>query len=113
VDPRHQPGPIDVKRDEGVTITYADDYVAAFDLMTLRLGCACATCRGMRERHLDVWPGPSSPLPLRIDDAEMHGAWGLRITWNDGHGTGIFPFAALREWHEADHAGDFSDYANH
>ena len=39
-------------------------------------------------------------MPLRIDDANLHGAWGLAITWNDGHATGIFPFEALRRWDE-------------
>lgn len=112
MDPRHQPGPIDVQRDTGITITFEDGYVATFDLMTLRLSCACAQCRGMRERNVDVWPTPTSPLPLRIDDAELHGAWGVRIIWNDDHGTGIFPFAALRDWHEGGFAQNLSDLAN-
>ena len=112
MDDRHRAEETDVQRDVGVTITYADGYVAHFDLMTLRLGCACAACRGLRERGQDVWPMPTSPLPLRIDDAELHGAWGLRITWNDTHSTSIFPFEALREWHEAGYAGEFSQYAS-
>lgn len=112
VDPRYQAGPIDVQRDRGATITFEDGYVATFDLMTLRLGCACAACRGLREQGRDVWPQPNSPLPLRIDDAELHGAWGLRITWNDTHATGIFPFEALRRWHEDGSQGDISPYAH-
>lgn len=112
MDPRHQAVLTDVERDKGITITFEDDYVASFDLMTLRLGCACAACRGLRDRGQDVWPRPNSPLPLRITDAELHGAWGLKITWNDTHATGIFPFSALREWHEAGFAGEFSRYAN-
>jgi DUF971 family protein len=112
VDERHQAVNTDVKRDTGVTITFADGYVADFDLMTLRLACACASCRGLRERDQDTWPLANSPLPLRINDAELHGAWGVRITWNDDHATGIFPFAALRDWHEAGRDGAFADYAN-
>ena len=112
MEERHQPGPIEVKRDSGITITFEDGYVATFDLMTLRLSCACAECRGLRERGLEVWPQPKSPLPLRIDDAELHGAWGIRIVWNDGHGTGIFPFVALRDWHEGGFAEPLSDYAH-
>jgi DUF971 family protein len=41
-------------------------------------------------------------LPLRIDNAELHGAWGLSVTWNDGHSTGIYPFESLRRWREGD-----------
>lgn len=102
----------DVKRDTGVTITYADGYVAAFDLMTIRLGCPCASCRGKRDLDQETWPLPNSPLPLRIDDAQLHGAWALQITWNDGHSTGLFPFAALRNWHEGGFVNDFADLAN-
>jgi DUF971 family protein len=112
VDERYHAESTDIQRDRGVTITYADGYVAHFDLMTLRLGCACAACRGIREQGGEVWPGPNSPLPLRIDDAELHGAWGFQITWNDTHATGIFPFEALRNWHEAGNEGEFSRYAN-
>ena len=112
MDDRYRAEHTDIQRDAGVTITYADGYIAAFDLMTLRLGCACAACRGLREQGREVWPSPTSPLPLRIDNAELHGAWGLQITWNDTHATGIFPFEAQRNWHEAGNEGEFSRYAN-
>ena len=100
MDPRDEPVDVVVKRDEGVTITFVDDHVAAFDLMELRLGCPCATCRTLRDAAEDVWPRPGSPTPLRIENATFHGAWGLNIAWNDGHGTGIYPFEALRRWSE-------------
>src|SRR5688572_29744553 len=100
VDDRYEPVSIDVEREKGVTLTYVDGYVVSFDLVTLREGCPCATCRGLRYRGEEVWPRPNSPTPLRIEDARLHGAWGLAITWNDGHDTGIFPFELLRRWHE-------------
>lgn len=100
MDSSDQPSGIDVRRDEGVAVTWPDGFVAEFDLMTLRLGCPCATCRGLRDRGEDTWPRPGSPTPLRIADARLHGAWGLNVTWNDGHSTGIYPFEALRRWAE-------------
>jgi len=102
MDDRYEPATIDVKRDEGVSITFRDGYVARFDLLTLRRGCPCAACRGLRDQGAAVWPRPNSPTPLRVEHAELHGAWGLAITWNDGHGTGIFPFESLRNWSEGD-----------
>lgn len=92
--------PLDVlvKRDEGLVIRFADDLVAELSLMEVRLACPCATCRTLRDQGEDVWPRPGSPLPLRIDDAEFHGAWGIHLSWNDGHSTGIYPFASLRLW---------------
>lgn len=98
MEDRFEPVDVVVKRDEGVTITYADGVVARFDLMSLRLACPCASCRGVRDQGRKTWPQPNSPQPLRIEDAGYHGAWGLAITWNDGHSTGIFPFEGLRRW---------------
>jgi DUF971 family protein len=36
-----------------------------------------------------------------VADAALVGAWGLGITWDDGHSTGIYPFESLRKWCEA------------
>jgi DUF971 family protein len=98
---RFEPSGIEVVRDEAVTVTFADGYVARFDLVTLRRGCPCATCRALRDQQEVVWPRPGSPEPLLIGDARLHGAWGLVVNWNDGHATGIFSFELLRRWHEA------------
>ena len=100
VDERYEPATIEVVRDEGVTIAFSDGHVARFDLQSLRQGCPCATCRGLRDRGEQAWPRPGSPTPLRIENAALHGAWGLTIEWNDGHATGIFAFEWLRRWHE-------------
>jgi prepilin-type processing-associated H-X9-DG protein len=100
MDDQYEPTTVDVVRDEGVTITFLDGHVARFDLLTLRCNCPCATCRGLRDQGEAAWPRPNSPTPLRIEDARFHGAWGLVITWNDSHATGIFPFESLRRWDE-------------
>lgn len=97
---RNQPVDIDVERTRAVTITFADGYEASFDIMRLRMACPCAECRGLRERGVEVWPRPSSPTPLAITDARLHGAYGLNVTWNDTHATGIYPFDSLRRWSE-------------
>jgi len=104
VDERYEPATIEVARDEGVTITFLDGHVARFDLLTLRQGCPCAICRGLRDQGELAWPRPGSPPRLRIENAELHGAWGLDILWNDSHATGIFPFDSLRRWHEGGEA---------
>jgi DUF971 family protein len=100
-DDRFHPIDVEVKRDTGVTITFADEVVAVFNMVELRLGCPCAECRNLRDRDGgESWPRPNSPIPLGIVDAEFHGGWGLSLTWNDGHNTGIYPFEALRRWAE-------------
>lgn len=92
---------ITVDRPAGrITLAWTDGLEVDFNLTEVRLGCPCATCRMHRDRGEDVWPRPGSPTPLAIDDAEMHGAWGLSFTWNDGHATGIYPFEVFRRWAE-------------
>ena len=34
---------------------------------------------------------------LSIRDPQFHGAWGVNITWSDGHNAGIYTFQFLRE----------------
>jgi DUF971 family protein len=90
------PVTIDVQRDRGVVITWADGATSRFGLEELRQHCPCAECRNRRDRNLPVWPQPSSPQPLRIVDAELVGAWGISFTWNDRHSTGIYSWELLR-----------------
>ena len=92
------PAGIDVDRAAGVTLTWPDSTSAFYALEELRVNCPCAECRGLRERDLPVWPKPNSPQPLRIEDAELIGAWGVTLIWNDGHSTGIFSWEMLRSW---------------
>jgi len=37
-------------------------------------------------------------VPLDVTPTAIHlvGAYGLRVTWGDGHSTGIFPWQRLR-----------------
>jgi DUF971 family protein len=90
------PVTIDVDRASGLTLTWADGTTSRFGLEELRQHCPCAECRTRRDRHLPIWPLPSSPQPLRIVEAELVGAWGINITWNDGHATGIYSWELLR-----------------
>ena len=87
-------------------VAWSDGHAAVYDFEFLRWQCPCAECRGLRERGLPVWPKPASPLPLRAEDAELVGAWGITFTWNDGHTTGIFSWALLRQWRALDTGAD-------
>ena len=95
-----EPTNIDLDRANGLTVTWDDGVVSRFELEELRVNCPCAECRGLRDRGEPAWPKPNSPQPLRAEDAELVGAWGLRVTWNDGHGTGIYAWDVLRAWSE-------------
>ncbi|MDQ1550813.1 MAG: hypothetical protein QOD50_235 [Actinomycetota bacterium] len=90
------PVTIDVQRSTGVVLTWADGATSRFELEELRRHCPCAECRNRRDRNLPVWPVASSPQPLRIVDAALVGAWGISITWNDRHSTGIYSWELFR-----------------
>jgi DUF971 family protein len=92
------PVSISVDRTVGVTFEWEDEPPLRFDLEELRVNCPCATCRGLREQGRVAWPGPSSPQPLAIENAELVGAWGISFRWNDGHTTGIYAWSLLRAW---------------
>ncbi|MGH9118193.1 MAG: DUF971 domain-containing protein [Acidimicrobiales bacterium] len=91
---------ITVDRDSHVEVTFADGRACRYELVELRMACPCAGCRNAREQGREPWR-PAVGRPLAIADAELIGAWGLRITWSDGHSTGIYPFESLRRWCEA------------
>ncbi len=96
--PSHEPTTIDLERDVGLTIAWDDGVVSRFGLEELRVNCPCAECRGLRDQGAVVWPKPTSPQPLRAESAELVGAWGISLIWNDGHSTGIYNWELLRAW---------------
>ena len=97
----HEPAAVDLERERGLTLVWDDELVSHFSLEELRVNCPCAECRGLRDRGETAWPRPASPQPLRAEGAELVGAWGLSIRWNDGHSTGIYAWDVLRAWAES------------
>jgi DUF971 family protein len=93
-----EPSDVTVERDQAVTVTFADGKVCRFDLESLRAACPCATCRNYRDRGEPAWPRPGRVGAPTITDARFVGAWGLGITWDDGHATGIYPWESLYRW---------------
>ena len=98
------PSPVEVELDRagGLTLTWPDGTTDRFGLEELRINCPCAGCRGRREQGLDAWPTPGAPQPLRAESAELVGAWGMQIRWNDDHQTGIYAWSMLRAWRATD-----------
>ena len=95
------PTSVELDRHVGLTVTWADGTTAAFGLEELRVNCPCAECRGLREAGQPAWPRPGAPVPLEADGAELVGAWGISMRWNDRHETGIYSWALLRNWTRA------------
>ena len=92
------PVAVDLDRRRSLTLRWPDGRVTTFDLETLRVNCPCAECRGLRDKGDPAWPRPGAPQPLEATGAELVGNWGLNITWNDGHTTGIYAWDVLAVW---------------
>lgn len=82
-----------VQADE-LVVVWSPDHTSHYDLVDLRLACMCAYCSQLRNDNEAVWPRPGAPAGLRVEGAELVGAWGLNLRWNDRHETGIYPW----EW---------------
>jgi DUF971 family protein len=90
------PSDVAVTPDGGVTVIWSDGHVTALDLVTLRDRCPCARCHQRRRDGEPVmWQRPDR---LRIAGAELVGAWGLGLAWNDGHAAGVYEWDLLRSW---------------
>lgn len=81
-----------------MTIEWDDGNVPQFGLEELRLNCQCAEGQGLRQRDMVVWPRADTPEALRIETAELVGAYGISVAWNDTHTTGLYSWETLRAW---------------
>lgn len=93
------PSRIHADRAAGVlAIDWADGHRTEFDAVSLRWLCPCAYCRG--EAGLPGWldARPTlTPEQTRLVDVRLVGQYALAPIWADGHATGYYPFALLRE----------------
>ncbi len=89
--------PIDAKFNEGrLHMTWHDRHESVYDPVHLRLACNCAHCvseitgeRLIRLEDIDAGIKPKEMRPV--------GRYGVIFEWSDGHSTGIYTFARLRE----------------
>jgi ATP-binding protein involved in chromosome partitioning len=83
--------------DDGLEIDWdGAGHVAHYAARPLRLACPCAGCVDEMS-HRPILDPATVPPDVRPDEVALVGAYGLRVRWSDGHGTGIFTFAWLRE----------------
>lgn len=96
-----QPQSITVDRGAAtMQVVWQDGHHSAYSLRWLRANCPCAGCREERRAaalnsdplRLTTTPAPSAG----VAEAEFVGHYAIRFTWQDGHGSGIYPFAGLR-----------------
>lgn len=96
------PKKLDLKKDRGLTIEWQDETTSYYSIPYLRKFSPSAEARQLREdlasNPLTVLPASAvSNGPLTAVTAELVGNYALRITFSDGHNTGIYSWDYLRE----------------
>ncbi|MCB9615871.1 MAG: DUF971 domain-containing protein [Sandaracinus sp.] len=91
--------PVEVRAPDGARLMEIDWSDGSTSLLThrvLRAFCPCAVCQGHHGpiTHVDVSELPDEAFAI-VDLAES-GQYALRMSWGDGHNTGIYRFSFLR-----------------
>ena len=79
-------------------IDWSDGKSILYDPIQLRQRCPCATCNSQRSQAAAEGKQPeSSGKPVTITGMEPTGNYAYKITFSDGHSTGLFTLEFLRE----------------
>jgi DUF971 family protein len=93
---------IDIRKNLGLVLEWPEGQSTFYSVAYLRRMSPSADMRQLREtlarNPLTVLPSsPRSAGPVAIASADYAGNYGLKIEFSDGHSTGIYSFAYLRE----------------
>ncbi len=112
------PAKLDLKKDVGLTVGWADGTSSFYPIVYLRRMSPSADARQLRMEQarnpLTVLPASAARAgsgvggggALVAESAEMVGNYAIRIRFSDGHDTGIYSWAYLREIDPANKAGN-------
>jgi DUF971 family protein len=99
--PQDPGAPVRIHADRGrrsLEIDWRDGHRTTYDFDRLRWLCPCAFCRG--EAGMPGWldSAPTlTPEQTRLVDMALIGQYAVAPSWGDGHHTGYYTFAALRD----------------
>ena len=83
---------------ERLVIDWNDGHRGVYSWKHLRDNCPCASCREERDKPPDPFRilSPNELVPLAPAGMSPVGRYAYKITWSDGHDTGIFTLEFLR-----------------
>jgi len=84
------------KDEKGLTVTWPEGGTSFVAHRRLRAACRCATCvdEHTGERILRDEDIPADITALEV---ESLGHYALRVSWSDGHNTGIYPWSQIKK----------------
>ena len=99
------PADIAVNREQReMRIRWQDGHESAYPFDLLRMGCPCALCNDQRNRttstlpSLTVLSGPVVKIgEVQANEVKPVGRYAINFSWSDGHDSGIYAFAYLRD----------------
>jgi len=102
----HEPEHIAISKSKGIKIDWKDRHHSDYPLAYLRDECPCASCTGAhgtppQKSNYSSEKGTGELFPmykpaLRMLDVEQVGSYAIRISWSDGHSTGIYSYDHFR-----------------
>lgn len=95
-----QPKQIKIENKENLMIRWDDESESRINLIYLREECPCANCKG-ETVLLKTYKPPKKETPhaemFKIKNIEPVGGYAIRISWKDGHDTGIYSWDYLKK----------------
>ncbi len=92
---------IDLKKDRGLTVQWADGSTSFYSISYLRRMSPSADAKTLREEMknnpLTVLPVRGAQGPLTALSAELVGNYAIKIQFSDGHATGLYSWQYLRD----------------
>jgi DUF971 family protein len=94
-----QPKSLSKEGPDRLVIEWKDGHRSVYPWQHLRANCPCAGCREEKLKPQDPFRilKPNELAPLAPVAMTPVGHYAYKITWNDGHDTGIFTLESLRE----------------
>ena len=103
MDPATTPTNLDLKKDRGLTIEWGDGTTSYYSITYLRRMSPSADMKQLRDEMMTnpltiLNPkGGSVGGPLVATSAELVGNYAIKITFSDGHASGIYSWTYLRQ----------------
>lgn len=115
--PTDPPDHIDLKKDRGLTIQWKDGTGSFYSINYLRRMSPSADQRELRKamhkNPLTVLPATTGESGLTATGAELVGNYAIRISFSDGHATGLYTWEYLREIDPARQPDDVPEGREH
>lgn len=92
-----KPVSIKLHNKEALLIEWSTGEVDEIPLVEMRRHCPCATCLEEKESWSDSYIPLYHGDQIRVKNISKIGSYAIGVEWHDGHSTGIYEFAYLRQ----------------